>query len=379
LWKVKHADRIFEPLRKEAHKSGGDGPAEFVLMVGDQIYADMLNRHIPLCLADTYEEFQQRYREAFGSPNMRRLLRTTPTYMILDDHEIEDNWTQDRVLKSEKRRLFHLAIGAYMSYQWSHGPRNYNGRLYYDFSCGRYPFFVLDTRTQRFMNDIEEHLDDNHILGRPSLNPNEPSQLDRLLLWLKQQQKERGNIPKFVVTSTVFVPNPMNAREKCSVRAKERSDSWAAFPQTRRAILRCLLEEGIQNVVFLSGDIHCSNVAEMTFKEGNSKLPIKTFSITSSAFYWPFPFADGDASDFVHDSANPMQEDTFPIDKQKKLTMDYKAWNFTQVDNYCRVNIDRDRHQIKVRAFNYNGKPVVEDTLKGKQRRIESTLKLEPW
>ncbi len=104
-------------------------------MERDEIYADMLNRHIPIGLADTFEEFQERYHSAFGSPRMRRLLRQLPTYMILDDHEIEDNWTQDRIHSREKLLLFNIAITAYASYHWSHGPRNYGRYLYYSYEC----------------------------------------------------------------------------------------------------------------------------------------------------------------------------------------------------------------------------------------------------
>ena len=275
LWKAKHADAIFGPLLKEARGKSGDGkkrrPAEFVMMVGDQIYADMLNRHVPIGLADTFEEFQERYLSAFRSKNMRALLRQKPTYMILDDHEIEDNWHQDRVRKVESRRVFNIAIGAYMSYQWSHGPREYGRRLFYNFESGGYPFFVLDTRTQRFMDDVAGELSDNHMLGRPALEDEEPSQLDYLLNWLDESQDNAGNVPKFIVTSSVFVPNPMRAREgrkgdlEKQVKWKEGSDSWPAFPATKKAILDCIVRNYVQFVVFLSGDIHCSNVAELEF------------------------------------------------------------------------------------------------------------------
>jgi alkaline phosphatase D len=69
--------------------------------------------------------------------------------MILDDHEIEDNWTQDRISDAGKHKLFNWAIGAYQSYQWSHGPRTWGRLLYYTFECAGYPVFVVDTRTQR--------------------------------------------------------------------------------------------------------------------------------------------------------------------------------------------------------------------------------------
>ncbi len=208
FWKAKHADKIFGAVRKEIDKNVNGITPRFVLMVGDQIYADMLNRHLPLGLADTYEEFQDRYINAFGSRNMRQLLRNVPTYMILDDHEIEDNWTQDRIRGSSKRMLFNLAIGAYMSYQWSHGPRSHRGRLYYNFDYGGYPFFVLDTRTQRFIDDAEDDLADNHMLGRPSLDPDEPSQLDILLAWLKNQQDDHGNVPNSSCRPASSCPTP---------------------------------------------------------------------------------------------------------------------------------------------------------------------------
>lgn len=385
LWKAKRADTIFGPLREEAEGRGGRKRAGFVLMVGDQIYADTLNRHIPLGLADTYEEFQDRYISAFGSPHMRRLLRAFPHYMILDDHEIEDNWSQDRLKRAQSRKVFNLAIGAYMSYQWSHGPRNYGLRLFYDFDCGGYPFFVLDTRTRRFMDEVEDTLEDNHLLGRPSVAAEEPSQLEVLLHWLKQSQDQHGNVPKFIVSASVFAPNPIAAREgrkssneKQAAKWKESSDSWPAFPNTRRAILRYIIDNAIQNVIFVSGDIHCSNVAQIELKGSSTAEELKLASITSSALYWPFPFADGEPSDYVHDSTASGQEDTFDIGDG--YSMDYKAWNFTQEDNFCRVDVDRDNAVIVVRVFDSKGERVKKGSWFGiGGDEIESTLQLAPW
>jgi alkaline phosphatase D len=396
LWKIKEADLIFGALRSEAvglgrHDAAALGtsistaPVQFVLMVGDQIYADMMNRHVPLGLADTFEEFQERYHTAFGSRNMRKLLRQVPTYMILDDHEIEDNWTQDRLITATSRKVFQLAIGAYMSYQWSHSPRTYQTRLYYEFESSGYPFFVLDTRTQRFMDDVRGSLEDNHLLGRPTIGNEEPGQLDRLLRWLVAQQGKRGDAPKFIVTSSVFAPNPITAREgrKGSaeeyVRWKEESDSWPAFPTTRRAILNTIIKNGVQNVVFLSGDIHCANVAAIEFAGSPEAAKLKAFSVTSSAFYWPFPFADGEPSSFVHDSRAEGQEDTFQIDAQH--SMDYRAWNFTQEDNFCRVDLDPKTRSLTVTALNKKGEVIRKRNWRGAATGppVVAELKLAPW
>ena len=50
------------------------------------------------------------------------------------------------------------------------------------------------------------------------------------------------------------------------------------------------------------------------------------------------------------------REDTF--DLGGGLSMDYRARNFTQEDNYCRVDVDRERATLTVRPFDKRGEPV---------------------
>lgn len=395
LWKIKEADKIFGPVYREATRGSDGAPddrgarrsVDFSLMVGDQIYADMLNRNISIGLADTFEEFQERYLTAFGSRNMRKLLRSVPNYMILDDHEIEDNWHQDRIDQNPHARVvFQLAIAAYRSYQWSHGPDTFRGWLYYSFDVGRYPFFVLDTRTRRFLDAVEGSLEDNHLLGPPTHGDDEPGQLERLAGWLEEMQATRGNQPKFIASSSVFAPNPVRARtgrkggREQMVEWAEGSDSWPAFPATRRAILKTIVGKKIQNVVFLSGDIHCSNVARLRFTGSQAAERLRAYSITSSAFYWPFPFADGEPSNFVHDSRDPKQKDSFKIDGRH--SMNYTAWNFTQEDNFCRVDVDPDSHSITVMPFDSDGGLIHKRNWWGRpdpDKPLTSKLDLAKW
>jgi alkaline phosphatase D len=401
LWKIKEADQIFGPMA--AHfKDGTFGPAAcFTMMCGDQIYADMLNRFVPIGRAERYDEFQERYVTAYSAQNLRNLLRQSSTYMILDDHEIEDNWTQDR-LKGDpgKHTVFNYAITAYMNYQWSHSPRSWGRLLYYSFDCGGYPFFVLDTRTQRYKNNSSSAedggLEDNHMLGYPMIDQHHPGQMQRLKDWLSQQQEKRGNVPKFIVSSSVFVPNAMDERIDATTkkgvkellfevnkRNRDDSDSWPAFPQTRKELLEHIVGDGIQNVVFLSGDIHCSNYAEISFErdQGNRTrtLPLKAYSVTSSAFYWPFPFADGDPNGYVHDSRQEQQWDPFPL-KDGKTRMHYTSSGFTQDDNFVRLEIDKANSRLRVRVFNRDGKLVENtDPESGRPVALDNALSLAPW
>ena len=384
---TRNSDAIFGPLLEEARGRNGRATANFVLMTGDQIYADMAQQ-FPLWRADTFGEFENRYIHAFGSRRMRKLLRSMPTYMILDDHEVKDNWREEKLPKG-KHELYNLAIEAYRSYQWAHGPCCFGQRLYYHFNCAGYPFFVLDTRNDRLMDQVGKSLDDNHLLGQPNIDVDEPCQLEVLLRWLCLTQKASGDIPKFIVSSSVFVPNPIRAREgrkgsrRQLVNWKEQSDSWPAFPNTRRAILEAILQNNIQNVIFISGDIHCSNVAEISFSGSENAKKLRAVAITSSAFYWPWWFADGEPSNYIHDSKAQGQEDTFEIDGTHR--MDYKAYNFTQEDNFCRVDVDPVRHLLIVQPFDTNGNPAFKSSWLGNffdsggKQKILSNVKLASW
>ncbi|MEE3215643.1 MAG: alkaline phosphatase D family protein [Pseudomonadota bacterium] len=390
LWKTKESDRIFGPMQQHLRPRGSRAAARFSLLVGDQIYADQYSRYLPIGRADTFAEFQERYRTAFGSPLARRFLRQAPVYMILDDHEIEDNWHRDRL--SAKRELFNVAIGAYMSYQWSHGPRSFGRHLHYHFDCGGYPFFVCDTRTHRTYGR-EGRVMDNHLLGRPSIDPLHPSQLDLLLQWLSDRQARRGAVPKFIVTSTVFAPSPLDERldpsldghddqaavdlARTNLSRRADSDSWSGFPTTRKALIEHIVTAGIDNVIFLSGDVHCANIAEMHVEEEGGGGGQRLYDITSSALYWPFFWADGDPNGFVHDSRVAGQRDGFPL-FDGAMTLHYRAYGFYQQENFCRLEVDRQRHRLRVRVLDRDGHEVKVAGPNG-QTVAYNDLELSPW
>lgn len=359
LWPARKADRIFASIQSQCQ---ADPALKFVLMNGDQIYAERLASWMPLFKADTPAEYRDRYVTAFTTPGMRSLLRTVPAYMILDDHEIEDNWNSGR--HAAKRELYDMAMAAYRRYQWLHSPRNFTeqgavapgagNEYFYSYECADYPFFVMDSRSKRVQDDDRCSLAGNHLLGDPSPeSPYHSRQLALLCDWLKHQQQRCGNRPKFVVSPSTFAPNAM-ATAGSDARAQHnkcKDDAWAAFPATRRHLLRTILDENIQNVIFLCGDAHGSCVAEISFQhKTRGKLPLVMHSITASAFYWPWPFANGNPDSCVHDSA--VQQDGFEINAE--VTMHYRAYGFEQANNFTRVDIGKQ--EISVQHYGRDGR-----------------------
>lgn len=294
-------DKAFRSILGQHRKKAIDG----LVMMGDQIYADDLAFIAP----DTkLTQFLRRYRTVFSQEHVQALMARVPTYMILDDHEIEDNWPASAD-HEDWVTLYPHAIHAYQIYQCSHSPLFYvdkdgriNGSLekfWYHFSDGCLDWFVMDTRTERQLT--EKH----HRMVSPG-------QLDALLQWLN----DGSDRVKMIVTSVPMMPD-MDTDD---------ADKWGAFPTQREAILDAVAAMPNPRVVFVSGDVHCSFAAALLVK-GRTK-PI-AYQVVSSAFFWPYPHtkkSDFNFGDLKHTGYSPGQFRT------KLLSKVLSDDNFTRLD-----------------------------------------------
>ena len=253
-------DKTFRSINRQI-EAGQD--VDVLLMVGDQIYADDLNFLFPDSKLD---EFFGRYQKAFSQKHITKLMARVPTYMILDDHEIEDNWTQDRYYQNASdRQLYAAAMHAYQCYQVSHGPAfNYADgtppeKYWYTFRNGCANFFVMDTRTERFVENPMRQIVSDY-------------QMQALKSWLLAPDPR----VKFIVSSVPFFPDQKNMSK----------DKWSGFDRQRIEILDLIRDNEIARVVFLSGDIHCSMSSKLTC---STHPNFSIHSIISSSFFWPYP------------------------------------------------------------------------------------------
>ncbi|MFL5347571.1 MAG: alkaline phosphatase D family protein [Hyalangium sp.] len=265
-------DRVFRTILDQVE---GGRPTDLLLMVGDQIYSDIPTQN------RTFTEYCANYRSSFAQPNLRGLMSRLPTYMVLDDHEIANNWSMDQVYdpalpidqRAANRSLFEAALSAYRCYQVVHGPAlertdepgrtNAITRYWYTFQKGPARFFVMDLRTERF-----------HRARPPEMISG--VQLEALHEWLKA---DLGGL-KFVVSSVPLFPDMKLA----NWAAFERDDKWAGFQLQRQKLLDFMRDAGVRRTVFLSGDVHCSLWSEL---KSTSRPDFRLYSIISSAFSAP--------------------------------------------------------------------------------------------
>lgn len=116
---------------------------ELLLLIGDQIYGDGIEDKWP---GDDFSRYLRRYRQLWAHRPTRSVLRSTPTYMILDDHDVADDFG----LGDLDDNKVDGALLAYRFFQHAHGPSDsVSAPFHYSFRRGPAAFFVMDGRTQR--------------------------------------------------------------------------------------------------------------------------------------------------------------------------------------------------------------------------------------
>ncbi|MGJ7514163.1 alkaline phosphatase D family protein [Pseudomonas baetica] len=317
-WAPQLGDRIFAAISTLAQQSSP--PISAILMTGDQVYVDDLNVIAP---DRDYEEILAKYRAALSQPHIGKLMSSIPTYMILDDHEIEDNWPANRARSDDA--LYKNAIAAYELYQASHSPAhglNSDGQIsrtlnkyWYQFTHGDIEWFVTDSRTRRSLA-----ADDRRILDF--------EQEQALCDWLTHSPAR----VKFVVTSVMFYPD----------RKRQGDDAWKAFPEQRLRLLETIRTHRIKNVIFISGDVHGSLSSRLTHSE-DAEFNIHT--IVSS------PLCNSTLLPYAKDS-------TFILDQPLVQTAagDYRhelTGKVISQDNFAHLIVDTE--QIHVRYHDRDG------------------------
>ena len=118
--------------------------SEMLLLTGDQIYGDGIEDKWP---DDTdFVRYLRRYRQLWAHRPTRSVLRSMPTYMILDDHDVADDYGIGDIDENKVDG----ALLAYRFFQHAHGPSDsLAAPFHYSFRRGPAAFFVMDGRTQR--------------------------------------------------------------------------------------------------------------------------------------------------------------------------------------------------------------------------------------
>ncbi|WP_283137385.1 alkaline phosphatase D family protein [Rhizohabitans arisaemae] len=287
-----------------------------LLMLGDQVYADEV---------DDFEGYAELYRAAWTEPLVRWLLSTIPTAMILDDHDLCDDWNTSQAWRDAMQSRpgwqdkVKAGLGSYWIYQHLGnlakpdavltGIREGGGAYLDEFAVradqeptsyswsysrdiGGTRLIVLDSRCSR------------------ALEPGRRAILDEVE-WAWFESQAVGGMEHLLIATSlpVFLPYGVHYGEAwneavCAgvwgkrwarfgerIRQAVDLEHWAAFRSSFVAMSRIVREIALgrrgtppSSVLFLSGDVHFSYVARL-------KLPGRVAQIVCSPMRNPLPNA----------------------------------------------------------------------------------------
>lgn len=263
---------------------------DMMLWLGDNIYLREVDWN-------SWTGIVKRYTHARSLPEMQPLLASAHHYAIWDDHDFGPNDSDRSFIHKDKTlEAFKLFWG-----NPTYGLPDLKGITSF-FQWADMDFFLLDNRYHKTPNDRKTG--ERTMFGEEQLE------------WLLDALAFSQASFKFVVTGGLVL-NPNPGGEKMSSIA----------PEERARLLRRIEEEGIKNVIFLTGDVHFTELATMKLGNGEPVYEFTVSPISSGVSSWP--------------SNNPYQVEGTEV----------RARNFATID----ASGPRNERKLTLRVFNAKG------------------------
>ncbi|MCW1925242.1 alkaline phosphatase D family protein [Luteolibacter arcticus] len=215
----------------------------------------------------TLKHYRTRYANYRLDPNLRRAHQQHPFIAIWDDHEFANNaWrggAENHNLRKEgswKRREA-AAIRAFL--EWM-PIREQGTSIYRTLNYGPLMDLILiDTRIEGRDPQIEDvnepllYAPSRTMLGRPQKD------------WLKTEMSDSAATWKVIGNQVVFsefnigFTAPLDPLVTSDFLESQFLDIWDGYPAERRELVNYIADQDLDNVVILTGDIHCSFAFEV--------------------------------------------------------------------------------------------------------------------
>jgi len=249
-------DRPGEPYggSREIFQAMARTSANFMVWGGDNVY---------LREADYSSEsgIWYRYSHDRAVPEIQRLFASMNHYATWDDHDFgSDNSNRSFEFKGSTTAAFKLYWG---NATWGEPD---NPGIYGKFFWSDAAFVLMDNRTHRDDTNFDQNL-------RPEKTQYGPRQVD----WLKQSLlhlEQLGHYPfKFIVTGGQFLAGFGGS-----------SETHEYFQREREEILRFIADHKIGGVIFLTGDVHFTELARRKIGDRQTIYELTSSPLTSGPF-----------------------------------------------------------------------------------------------
>lgn len=283
---------------------------DLVVHLGDYIYEygptqNSVRASEPPKEVLTLEDYRIRYSHYRLDSSLQWLHQNYPMIAVWDDHELANNaWTggaQNHDPNTEgsfaNRRA--AMLRAYHEWMPFRAPDPSDSlRIWRNFSWGNLAeLIMLDTR----------HYGRDQQVSGSLINVNDPNLNNptRSLLgsaqrnWLYDRLKSTTATWKLLGQQVMVAPLRMTALGNTYI---VNPDQWDGYPAERRRLMDTIIQNNIQNVVFLTGDIHTSWANDLPFGPGNYN---SATGVGSTAVEFVTPSITSANAAFLNNFASP--------------------------------------------------------------------------
>jgi alkaline phosphatase D len=260
---------------------------DLVVHLGDYIYESTWGRNLvrahgadqPYTLAD----YRNRYALYKTDEDLKLAHAAFAWIVTWDDHEVQNDYANDRSQGLDPRAAFLLRRGAaYQAYYehmplpaWAR-PRGADMRLHGAFEYGPLAHFcVLDDRQYR----------SHQVCARPgrggSTVVREEDCAERLdaklsMLGKEQEQWLDESFARSRAQWNVIAQQTLMAQvdRRPGPGADYWTDGWDGYPRARERLLRSAVERKVSNPIVIGGDVHMSAVADLKVDFDDAKSPV---------------------------------------------------------------------------------------------------------
>ena len=296
--------QMYEQGWFSAYRQAVRDELDLMIFLGDYIYEsswgrDKVRFHStpePYSLAD----YRVRYAQYKSDPDLMTAHRAMPWVLTWDDHEVDNDYANDRAEDGTPRAQFlERRAAAYRAF-YEHQPlparMRPNGpdmRIYTRFDWGALAsFFVLDGRQYR-----DPQACPTRAGGSTTLDPAKCAEIDRperSMLGAAQEAWLDSELAATQARWNVIAQQTLMARFDRGSGARSRvwTDGWDGYPAARRRLLGSVAARKIANPVVIGGDVHMHMVADLRAEGAPADGPVLASEFVCNGITSQGPAAD---------------------------------------------------------------------------------------
>lgn len=290
-----------------AYRHVAERDVDLVVHVGDYLYENAgagrrsVRAHVPAHRLRTLGDYRARHAQYRSDPDLQRLHQQHPVVAVWDDHEIAGNTWRDGAADHdptrdgdwERRRA--AAVRAYLEWVPLRLPDPVDRhRIWRSFAFGDLAqLAMLDTRLAGRDRPLARGERAVLTVGDRRRSLLGSAQRE----WLREELRSStarwhlvGNQVMMAPLRVLEVPPPLRRLLGGLVAGGVgvNAGQWDGYPEERASLFGFLAEEGIGNVVVLTGDVHSSWAGELTLQpdDGGGVVGVEfvTPSVTAPSF-----------------------------------------------------------------------------------------------